>query len=181
MPPLSVLMPCYNVAATLHATLESLATQTFVDFEIVAVDDGSTDATVDLLETWANSEPRLRLMRCPHLGIIEALNAGLAECRAPLVARMDADDLAHPRRFELQLDYMQQNPDLGLVACLVKGFPEEDLREGFRNYIAWLNSLVADEEIKGERFVESPLAHPSVVFRKDIIREAGGYQEHGWP
>jgi glycosyltransferase involved in cell wall biosynthesis len=136
---------------------------------------------VDLLETWANSEPRLRLMRRPHLGIIDALNAGLAECRAPPVARMDADDLAHPRRFELQLDYMLQNPELGAVGCLVDGFPEEDLREGFRSYIAWLNSLVADEEIKGERFVESPLAHPSVVFRKEIIREAGGYQEHGWP
>jgi GT2 family glycosyltransferase len=76
---------------------------------------------------------------------------------------------------------MQENPELGVVGCLVDGFPEEDLREGFRSYIAWLNSLVTDEDIQRERFVESPLAHPSVVFRKEIIQEAGGYQECGWP
>lgn len=181
MPALSVLMPCYNAAATLDATLQSLAAQAFEDFEIVAVDDGSTDGTVLLLENWAAWEPRLKLIRRPHLGIVEALNTGLAKCRAPVVARMDADDLSSPRRFARQMEYLGQHRGIGVTACLVEGFPEERLRAGFRTYIDWLNSLVDDAEIKRERFVESPLAHPSVIFRKQVVLEAGGYQEHGWP
>lgn len=181
MPALSVLMPCYNVTATLDETLQSLVDQRFSDFEIVAVDDGSDDGSDELLAAWAEQEPRLRPIRRPHEGIIAALNHGLEACRAPLVARMDADDLAAPRRFELQVEFLAQHPEIGVAACLVEGFPKKALRGGFRAYIEWLNTLVSDADIRRERFVESPMAHPSVVYRKQVVLEAGGYQEHGWP
>jgi glycosyltransferase involved in cell wall biosynthesis len=174
-------MPCYDAALTLNEAIESIAAQTLTDFELVAVDDGSSDATVALLETWAERDPRVRLHRRPHTGIVEALNAGLAACRAPLVARMDADDRAHPRRLEKQVAYLAAHADVAVVGCLLEGFPAQDVRQGFRIYIQWLNSLVTPEAIARDIWIESPLAHPSVVMRRTCLERLGGYQDHGWP
>jgi glycosyltransferase involved in cell wall biosynthesis len=181
MPRISVLMPCYNVADTLDETLQSLFAQTESDFEIVAVDDGSSDESLAILQAAAAQDARLRVLAWEHAGIIPALNAGLAACSADYVARMDADDLAQPQRLVLQADYLDAHPNVGLVASRVEGFPKAELRQGFQIYIEWLNSLVSDADIRRERFVESPLAHPSVMFRKALVAEVGGYQEQGWP
>jgi len=181
MPAVSVLMPCYNAAGTLGEALDSLARQTFSDFEIIAVEDGSTDSTPAILQSWANHDPRLQTISQPHSGIIAALNAGLRACQAPYIARMDTDDRSHPERLRRQVDYLDAHPDVTVVGCLVEGFPSEQVRQGFRIYIDWLNSLVTDDDIRREMFIESPLAHPSAVFRRDAVTEAGGYQEHGWP
>ena len=108
MPLISVLMSVYNAAATLEDTLQSLQAQTINDFEVVAVDDGSTDATRQILTTWQKSFPSLRLIAAVHRGLIPALNEGLSLCRGPLVARMDADDLAHPQRLEKQAQLLLQ-------------------------------------------------------------------------
>ncbi|MFM8322677.1 MAG: glycosyltransferase [Chloroflexota bacterium] len=180
MPAVSVLLPCYNAARTLPQTLDSLLRQTLADFEIVAVNDGSTDETPALLRAWAAREPRLRLLDLPHGGIIPALNAGLAACRAPYVARLDADDLCEPQRLELQAAFLDRRPEVDVVSCRVRGFPPQDVREGFAIYLEWLNGLLTDAEIRRELFVESPLPHPSVTFRRAAVLDVGGYQEHGW-
>lgn len=180
MPQVSVLMPCYNAAATLPEALFSLAEQTLADFEIVAVDDGSQDETRSVLEAWAQREARLRVLEQPHRGIVAALNLGLEACQAPYVARMDADDRSDPRRLEAQLAYLQAHPQVSVAGCLVSAFPAEGVRGGFRVYLEWLNTLVADADIRREIFVESPLPHPSVMFRADLVRAAGGYQDFGW-
>ncbi len=182
MPAVSVLMPCYNAAATLEDALESLSSQTHPDFEVVAVDDGSTDGTLAILQSWAGRDQRFRVLALPHGGVIAASNAGLAACRAPYVARMDADDRSHPERLARQAAYLDDNPEVAVVGCLVEGFPRETLREGYEIYIQWLNSLVSDEEIRREMFVESPLANPSAMFRREWVEKVGGYnQERGWP
>jgi glycosyltransferase involved in cell wall biosynthesis len=180
MPAISVLLPCYNTANTLEEALESLSGQNFADFEIVAVDDGSTDPTADILQGWQRRDPRLRVIHQAHGGILVALNRGLAACQAPLVARMDGDDRCHPERLACQAAYLEANPVVDVVGCLVEGFPAGQVREGYRIYMDWLNSLVTDEDIRREIFVESPLAHPSVMFRRAIAAQSGGYQEHGW-
>jgi glycosyltransferase involved in cell wall biosynthesis len=180
MPAISVLMPCYNAAKTVDETLETLFQQTFSDFEVVAVDDGSDDDTAEILASWAARRPRLRILSRPHEGIIPALNAGLAVCQAAYIARMDADDRAHPDRLALQSAYLDANPDIDLVSALVSGFPEENMRAGFRIYLEWLNGLISHEEITREIFVESPLPHPSVMFRKSSVISLGGYQDFGW-
>ncbi len=181
VPSVSVLLPCYNAAETLGETLESLAQQTFADFEVVAVDDGSEDSTWGMLQDWAARDSRFRVFSCPHGGVIEASAAGLEKCQGRYIARMDADDRAHPQRLEKQVAYLDDVPEVAAVSCLVKAFPDEHVREGFRIYIEWLNSLVTDEEIRREIFVESPLPNPSVTFRKEWLQRMGGYQEHGWP
>lgn len=180
MPQVSVLMPCYNAAGTLAEALDSLAQQTLADYELVAVDDGSEDGTGALLQDRARRDSRLRVLTIPHGGIVTALDHGLAACRAPLVARMDADDRAHPQRLALQRAYLRERPEVDVVGCLVTAFPAGQVRGGFRAYLAWLNRLVENADIRREIFVESPLPHPSVMFRAAPIRAAGGYQERGW-
>jgi len=180
MPKISVLMPCYNREHTLEETLESIAAQSLEDFEVVAVDDGSTDQTAAILTRWQAKDARFRLIRLPHAGIIPALNTGLAEARADLIARMDADDKMHPARLEKQVAYLETHPEVALVSSLVAGFPAGKLRHGFQHYIDWLNSLTSHEDICREMYVESPLCHPTVAFRKKVVVDLGGYQEHGW-
>ncbi|GAB4581356.1 MAG: glycosyltransferase [Anaerolineales bacterium] len=180
MPAISILLPCYNTANTLPAALTSLTAQTFPDFEVIAVDDGSTDATADLLHAAARADSRLTLLTQPHTGIIPALNLGLSACRAPLIARMDADDYTHPTRLEKQKNWLDQHPRIAVVGCLVEGFPLEQGQGGFQRYLDWMNSLQTHADICREIFVESPFAHSSVMFRKAWAEKVGGYQDHGW-
>ncbi len=180
-PAVSVIMPCYNAAETVDETLHSLVRQTYSDFEVLAIDDGSTDTTLQILYTWSKRDSRIHVLERPHAGVIEASNVGLSECNASLVARMDADDISHPDRFSKQIEFLDQNPEIALVGCLVEGFPPEDVRQGFQIYLNWLNDLVAPESIEREIYIESPLAHPSIMLRKFWIDDVGEYQEHGWP
>jgi glycosyltransferase involved in cell wall biosynthesis len=180
MPAISVLMPCFNASATLQEALDSLACQTLPDFEVVIVDDGSADASREIAAAQARRDERFRLLARPHQGIIRALNAGLAACQAPYIARMDSDDRSHPERLARQLDWLETHPETTVVGCLVRGFPAGQVRQGFRVYLDWLNALTSDAAIRREIFVESPLPHPSVAFRKEWVIRAGGYQERGW-
>lgn len=180
MPAVSVLMPCYNAAANLPEALESICGQTLSDFELIAVDDGSTDATGQMLIAYADRDRRIKPVRIAHSGIIGALNAGLLNCRAPYVARMDADDRSLPERLELQAEFLDVHPDVGLLSCRVRGFPAGKVRAGFAVYLEWLNALLTDADIRREIFVESPLPHPSWMIRRALLEAAGGYEEHGW-
>jgi glycosyltransferase involved in cell wall biosynthesis len=179
-PKVSVLMPVRNAVRWIESSLASLARQTLGDFEVVAVDDGSTDGSRDVLDRWAAADRRFTTIRQPALGLVAALNRGLEHCRAPLVARMDADDVSHPRRLELQTAHLASHPATGVVSCLVRHFPAHRVAEGFRLYEAWLNSLTTHDAMARERFVESPLAHPSVMVRRGLLAEAGGWRERGW-
>jgi glycosyltransferase involved in cell wall biosynthesis len=181
MPALSVLMPCYNATDTIVEVLENLAEQTFVDYEIVAVEDGSQDNTGEILDAWAKQDQRLRVIRQSHQGIVQALNRGLRECQGGLIARMDADDVCLPERFEQQVTWMQDHPETTVAGSLVESYSQEGVSEGFAIYLEWLNSLVRNADIRREIFVESPLAHPSVIMRRSELEALGGYQEHGWP
>lgn len=179
MPKVSILLPCYNAAATLPETIASIQAQTCEDYEVNAVDDGSTDGTRALLEAWAAEDRRVRTMGTAHGGVIAAANAGLAGCRGEYVARMDADDRMHPDRLGKQAAYLNVHPETGVVSCLVE--PAGRVRQGFRIYLDWLNSLTTDEAIRREMFVESPIANPSAMVRRSLLEEHGGYEERGWP
>ena len=181
MPTVSVLLPCFNAAKTLPEALDSIRQQSLTDIEIIAVDDGSTDTTGELLREAHREDRRLTIITRPHAGIITALNAGLAACRAPYIARMDADDRAYPTRLERQKTWLDQHPRVALVGCLVEAFPPRQVREGFRIYLEWLNRLITHEDICREIFIESPFPHPSVMFRTAWVEKVGGYQDHGWP
>ncbi|HUN86800.1 MAG TPA: glycosyltransferase, partial [Terracidiphilus sp.] len=110
--------PVYNVEAYVAEALESIQSQTFSDIEIVVVDDGSTDNTLPIVEQIALSDARIKIVRAPrNLGLPAALNFGLPFCQAPLIARMDGDDIALPTRLEKQFQFLEQNPEIDLVGC----------------------------------------------------------------
>ena len=180
-PAVSVLLPVRNAGPHLDACLESLVRQTSGGIEVVAVDDGSSDGSGNRLEAWAAQKPWVRVLHQPPEGLVAALNVGLAACRGELVARIDADDIAHPRRLELQAALLDAQPDLGVVSCLVRHYPRAGVGEGFTRYEQWLNGLRTHEQMARERFVESPLAHPSVTVRRELLLDAGGYRDCGWP
>lgn len=178
-PSVSILVPVYNAASTLKFALSSVSQQTHGDFECVLVDDGSTDDSCEMLLAHGARDSRFRVLRLPHGGIVEALNHGLMQCRGRYVARFDADDWMHPERLRLQFERLETDARLSGVGCHVELFPREQLREGRLNYERWLNSLVTEEDIYRDRFVECPLAHPTFFFRREVMTQYG-YLEQPW-
>lgn len=179
-PRLSVLLPVRDGGAPLRSALRSLKRQTLRDFEIVAVDDGSTDGTAELLAAWQARESRLFVHHQPARGLVAALNAGLERCRGTWIARMDADDAMLPRRLERQIAHLENRPHLDVVGCRVRCFPRRALGGGFLYYEGWLNSLLSADEHRRERFIESPIAHPTAIIRAEILRGVGGYRDTAW-
>ncbi|MFH1026898.1 MAG: glycosyltransferase [Pseudomonadota bacterium] len=179
-PTVSILMPVRNEERYLQAALDSLYRQTLEDWELVVVDDGSGDLTPRILAAAAASDSRIKVVRREGGGLVAALNAGLELCRAPLLARMDGDDISHPRRLAEQVAYLEGHPDTGLVACSFRHFPRTSLKQGMMDYETWQNSLQDHELISKDLFVESPFVHPGIMCRRSILEQLGGYRDHGW-
>jgi glycosyltransferase involved in cell wall biosynthesis len=180
-PRVSVVIPVFNAAPTLPCSIGSIGAQTFRDWELIAVDDGSTDGSAAWLEELARREPRLRLVRQTHDGIVAALNAGLAVARGEFIARMDADDESFPDRLAGQTAFLDARPEIGVVGSLVEYGGDRAANEGYALHVDWLNTLTSPESIALNRFVESPFAHPSVMFRRELIARHGGYREGDFP
>jgi glycosyltransferase involved in cell wall biosynthesis len=180
MPRVSVVLPFRDAADTLDDALRSIAAQTMPDFECLLIDNGSLDASADVARAAAIRDVRFRALRVDG-GLVQALNAGIAAAQSALIARMDADDLAHPTRLERQLCALDDDPTLAVSSCLVRCFPEETLPGGMRRYEAWLNALRTPDEIRDALFIESPIAHPSAVIRRAALDAVGGYRETGGP
>lgn len=178
-PRLSILLPAWNAEATLPSCLRSIARQSERSWECVVVDDGSTDGTAAVAGAFARADPRFACITLPHGGLVAALNAGLARCRAPLVARMDADDVMHRHRLALQAAALAESPGLSAVGCHVRLFPRATLRPRLVEYERWLNGLLSAGDVHRDAYVECPVAHPTLVMRREMA--ALGYEDRGWP
>jgi glycosyltransferase involved in cell wall biosynthesis len=166
-PRVDIILPVYNAVTTLERAFASLEAQTLREWECVVIDDGSTDATLALCAQWARRDGRVRVLSIAHGGIVHALNVGLTEARAPFTARMDADDESLPERLARQSEFLEANRDIGVASCLVEHVPAHGAQEGFNVYVAWTNSLRTPEEHARNRFIESPLVHPTAMWRRD--------------
>ena len=183
MPRVSVLLPVRDAAPHLLACLDSLAAQTLADHEVIAVDDGSRDGSSELLLSRAASDPRLRVRRTPPRGLVPALARALAEARAEVVARMDADDVARPERLALQAARLDSDTSVDVLGCRVvaSAGPGAAPGAGMARYVEWSNGLLDHQAIARERFVESPLVHPSVAMRTAALRRLGGWRDFDGP
>ena len=180
-PVVSILMPVRNEGRFLATALRSLAAQTLKEWELVVVDDGSSDDTPLILAEAAACDRRIRVLESGGQGLVPALNIGLAACRAPLVARMDGDDVSHPERLAAQASFLAAHRSVGLVACSFRHFPRQDVGSGMLGYERWQNRLLTHEAIMADLFVESPFVHPSVMYRRQEVEGVGGYRDMGWP
>ena len=177
----SVLLPCRDAAAYLPAAAASLAAQTWRDFEVIAVDDGSRDHTAALLDDWRARDPRVRLLRIDARGLVGALNAALDRAGGEIIARMDADDVARPDRLARQVEALDADPALAACGTRIRYFPRRAVRGGARRYESWINGLTRPDELVRDMFVECPIAHPTLAIRRAALDAVGGYRDPGWP
>jgi len=180
------------MSAWLPRCIESLERQSLRDYEVLAVDDRSTDDTGILLRRWSARDDRVQVLDIApgsgHRakgttgdGLLAALDLALAVASAPLLARMDGDDIAEPRRLELQCDFLAARPDVAGCGTAVELFPRSLVGEGYRRYEAWLNGLTDPEDVERDLFVECPVAHPTLMIRRSVLFGIGGYRDCGWP
>jgi glycosyltransferase involved in cell wall biosynthesis len=161
-PGLSVFLPVYNAAPYLRVALDSVLGQSFGDFELVVVDDGSNDASPDILRSVRDR--RLRVLRNRHnLGQAGTFNRGFAACLAPLIARMDADDISEPRRFELQVRWMARHPDTDLLGTWAHAFGED-------RKSSLVRAPTGHRQIMATMPFENPIIHPSVMVRSAWVK-----------
>jgi len=180
-PKITVTMPCYNCGDTVGGALESLLAQTCADFEVVAVDDGSTDDTAGVLAEYARRDSRIRTFSIEHGGVIAAANAGIEGARGRYVARMDADDEALPERLAAQSKLLDEHPETGLVGCRVRFGGCRETCAGYAHYVDWTNTLLTHEAVSLNRFVEFPVPNPSIMFRRECLDEHGPYRDGDFP
>jgi glycosyltransferase involved in cell wall biosynthesis len=170
-PPVSVLLPVHNGARTLQSSLESVLRQTFRDFELLAIDDGSTDESPVILR--ACGDPRLRVLRNEtNIGLMRSLNRGLREARGALIARQDADDLSQSWRLQRQVDFLTAHPDVALAGSSCWRMSPDGRVTGSNDLPTTHTAL------RWASVLDNPFIHTSVVFRRSVVLdELGGYDE----
>jgi glycosyltransferase involved in cell wall biosynthesis len=171
-PIVSVVMPVYQAAEFLAEAIESILAQTHPDLELIAVDDGSTDGSAEILERYAKRDPRLTVHRRRHEGVIRARNAGLSLARAPFVACMDADDVSLPDRLALQVSALTARPD---VVCIGGGFDVIDAKNRRLNRVLppCEHAAILQMALLGS----SPICGSNATFRRREVLALGGYHE----
>jgi glycosyltransferase involved in cell wall biosynthesis len=169
-PRISVAMSVYNNASYLAQAIESILAQTFTAFEFLIVDDGSTDGSGEIIDRFAADDSRIRPIHQANAGLIASLNRMIAEARAPLIARMDGDDIALPERFARQVMFLDANPDIGVLGtgctCI-----DEDGRPSSHKF----DNVTTPDDVLADLKNGPPLCHPSVMMRRDAVRAVGGY------
>ena len=165
MPEISVVLPVFNAELTIERAARSILDQTLREIELIVLDDGSTDRTVEVARGIDDS--RLRLIQCDHRGVAAAANAATEAATAPFIARMDADDFSYPQRLERQLRLLHER-NLDVVGCQVRIIDESgEATRAMGRYANWINEETIDgQQIVALRFVELPLVNPTILARR---------------
>jgi len=178
-PLISVVLPVFNAGRTISVAIASLLDQTHDRFEIIAVDDGSTDSSTQLLADLAAQDQRISVIRTVNRGVTAALNAGLAAAQGDLVARMDADDISEPTRFEKQVEYLMQNKLCVAVGCRMILIDDNDIP--LRKQPRFPSGTILRDRCNNfRRFPPSPPAvpHPTAMIRLTALKAIGGYRAY---
>lgn len=170
IPIVSVVMPVFNAERFVHKAIESIFNQTLKNFEFIIVNDASEDKTAEVIHSCAKKDKRIRLINNDkNLKIAHALNIGVCAARTDLIARIDADDISHTERLEIQYDYLMRHPKVAIVGANIS------ITDGNGKEI-WKREYPArSEDLKKIMLRYSPFAHPAVMFRKKVFKEFGGY------
>ncbi|AAK80133.1 glycosyltransferase involved in cell wall biosynthesis [Clostridium acetobutylicum] len=173
---ISVIMPVYNCEKYLEESIESILKQTYRDFEFIIVNDGSNDKSIDIINKYANDDNRIVVVsRDNNMGMVYSLNEGIDRAKGSYVARMDADDIALPERFERQIEYLNKNKDVDILACKVEAFGDVS-REQKLEREHWYNVDLNNSESIESLFLENCyIAHPSVMMKMSVLKALGGY------
>jgi glycosyltransferase involved in cell wall biosynthesis len=170
-PTITVLMPAYNAEKYIGEAIASVLQQTFTDFELLIVNDGSTDRTINIIKTF--DDPRIRLINQPNLGVAAALNNGLKEAKTNYIARFDADDICLPERLQRQYYFLLNNPEYIIVGS------KADYIDMNSEYVfSYSPPAYNNEEIQQLEILQCAFIHSTVLFKKQTVIDAGGYNVH---
>jgi glycosyltransferase involved in cell wall biosynthesis len=164
--PISVILPVYNGEKTIAPAVESILNQSFRDFELIIINDGSTDGTPQILSGF--TDPRIRTLHQENQGLVASLNRGILESRGKYIARMDADDISLPDRFRKQWDFMEQHPTVAVVG----GSTQVVYRDGKTSVRRYPKDTAA---IKKNIARICPMPHPLVMIRREVFDRVGLY------
>lgn len=157
-------MPIYNGELYLQDAIESILKQTYTNFELICIDDGSTDNTLSILKDYAAKDPRMVIVSRENRGLISTLNEGLSLAKYNYIARMDADDISCTERFMVQLSYLEIHPDIAVVGCAYEYINEDGHRVSVRK------TYESDMLLKSICLLGSPFAHPGVMINRNLIK-----------
>lgn len=169
MPKISVVLPVYNGEKYLKESIDSILNQTFSDFEFIIVNDGSTDKTEEIIESY--NDGRIKYFKKENSGIVDSLNYGIEKSNTDLIVRMDADDISNPSRLQKLLNFMENNGEVDICGSWAEKINENGDQKGVLNY-----PPIKDKEIRKYAYLHNPFIHPSVIFRKKIFDDVGGYK-----
>lgn len=178
---ISVITPCYNASNTIARAIASIQSQSLTHWELIVIDDGSTDGSADIVNKMVRTDSRIRLIQMPHRGVVSASNNGLSLAKGEFIARMDSDDFSHPRRLELQARALQNDKTLDVVSCLAHFAGNPESAGGYAYHVDWANRCISPEKINLNRFIDLPTPHPTVMFRRSLIAKWGGYRDGEFP
>lgn len=172
MPKISVIMPIYNGEKYLNEAILSVLGQTYADFELIAIDDGSNDTSLEILKNFQKKDQRIKLISRENQGLVKSLNEGIKIANGEYIARMDADDVSMSERFEKQMAFLENNKDIVLCGTWAK---KMDANEG---EIGEYSTPITDKEIKKNILFHNPFIHPTVMIRKSVFAKVGLYNEY---
>ncbi len=206
MAEVSIILPVKNQQEYIEKAIDSVYSQTYNEFELIVIDDGSRDETPYILERLKNKYGFKLLTHRKNLGIVKALNNGLNEAKGKFIARMDGDDIMLPQRLEKQLKFLSENKNIDLIGTQVEIFKEvenppiycgcriksldmdfstalkniqkeRELSEGVKIYQKWNNSLLTHEQMVENLYIDCPIVHPTFFAKKEFFEKLGGYSD----
>ena len=172
MAKIDILMSVYNCEQYINSTINSILNQTFTDFRIIVVDDGSSDRTGDICKQFVEKDSRVEYYHQDNAGIVAALNHGLQYCSAPFIARHDGDDISYPERFEKELTYLEANPDCVAVSSIARHIDENDIPCGTIS----TRKDISAADCWSIPAAEPYLLQPMLMMRRNAVDEVGGYR-----
>ncbi len=170
MPKISVIMPVFNAENKLKESIDSILNQTFSDFEFLIYNDGSTDNSDEVIKAY--NDPRIKYTKFENnAGLVGLLNRGISEAKGEFIARMDADDISLPYRFEEQFKFMNENPDIGFCGSMIEHFGRQS---------AIVNLPVTNFDINASLFFGTPFSHPTVMMRTSLLRSNNLFYDNNY-
>lgn len=178
---ISVILPFVDEEDRLKVSIQSILNQTYTDFELLLIANNAKSGSLEIATQLEQADDRVKLIYEQQQGIAHALNTGLAHAQGKWIARMDADDEALSQRFEKQVEVLQNMPEISVISAQTSFASDLDSAEGYRLFTEWQNEIIAPSDHFLSRFVESPLAHPTVMFHSELIDKYGNYHTGALP
>jgi len=180
-PDISILLPFFDTDNTLTKSIESMLEQSYKKFELLLLDTQTMETNRSVVNAYASQDPRIRLLSTPIKSYVDALNEGINACRGKYIAHMGVDDISHPERLEKQRYFLEKNKEYDLVGCCVNYINDDDMQ--FRSFesIKWSNRIISYEDICLNRFIETPLIHSTVMYRKKLTGKYEMYRAGDFP